>query len=145
MRGAGSKIHEKRLIPGEQSLLTDPCNRAVGHVLHEMLAFLGRLRRLHDFRALVNRGIPLVGLPRDKTVEVFETGARRPAIERPDRTRFPHRDLVALAELRGRVAVEPKNLRQRRHRVGPYGTVTWSRGRDFRDTAHRHRMMITPA
>ena len=123
MRCAGRKIHEERLIAREQSLLAYPRNRAIRHILHEVIALFGRLRRFHDFRALVNRGIPLIGLAGNETVEVFEARARRPAIEGPNGACFPHRHLMALAELRGGIAVEPKDFRQRRHRVRAHGAV----------------------
>src|SRR5580704_3706138 len=117
MRRPGGKIHEEWLVAREQPLLAYPRNCAISHVLHKMVAFLGRLRRIHDLRAFMNCGIPLIGLAGDKAIEVLKTRSCRPAIERPNRTRFPDRDLMALAELRGRIAVESKNLGQRCHRV----------------------------
>ena len=55
VRRAGREVHEERLVAGEQPLLTHPVDRAIRHVLHEVVALFGRLRRLHDFRAFVNR------------------------------------------------------------------------------------------
>ena len=49
--------------------------------------------------------------------------AGRPGVERAERARLPHRDLVALAELRGRVAVQLQRLGQRRRRVRPQRAV----------------------
>ena len=56
---------------------------------------------------LVQRRIPLVGLAADQPVEVLEATAwMGPMIERPGGGGFRYRDLVALAEQRGAVAVE---------------------------------------
>ena len=145
VRSARSKIHEERLISGEQSLLTHPRDRAIRHILHEVIALFGRLRRFDDFRALVNRGIPLISLAGNETIEVLEAGARRPAIEGSNRACFPYRHLVALAELRRGIPVEPKNLGERRHRIRTYRAVTRRRSCDFRNPTHRHRVMVAPA
>ena len=96
----------------------DPVDRLVGHVLDEVVALFGRLRRLDRRRALVERRVPLVGLAADEAVEIFEAAAAgRPLVERPDRARLPHRHFVALAELRRRVAVELQGLGERRRVV----------------------------
>src|ERR1700729_2549105 len=123
MRRAGGKIHEERLIAREKSLLAYPGDRAIRHILHEVVALLGRLRRFHNFRALVNRGIPLIGLTGDETIEVFESGARRPSIERPNGACFPYRHFMALAELRRGIAIETEDFWERRHRVRTHGAV----------------------
>src|SRR6266478_8279561 len=94
VRRAGCKIHKEGFVAREQALLANPGNRAIRHVLHEVVAFFRRLGRTDDFGALVNRRIPLVSLARDKTIEVFEPRARRPTIKRPYRTRLPHRDFM---------------------------------------------------
>jgi hypothetical protein len=47
-------------------------------------------------------------LAADETIEVFETRSGGPTIERTGWAALPHWDLVAFAELRGGIAVEPQ-------------------------------------
>src|SRR6267154_2752372 len=103
LKEAGVDLHFAR----EHALLANPRNRSISHVLQEVVALFRCPGWTDDFGALVNGRIPLVGLTRYKTVEVFKPRASRPTIKRPNRTRFPHRDLMTLAELRGRVAIQP--------------------------------------
>ena len=43
--GAGREVDEERLVGRERLLLRDPVDGLVGHVLHEVVALLGRLLR----------------------------------------------------------------------------------------------------
>ena len=141
----GAKYTKNGLSAASAFCWRDPGDRLVGHVRHEVVALFGRLLRLDRRRAFVERGIPLVGLAADEAVEVFEPAAAgRPCVERPDRARLPHRHLMALAELRGRVAVELQRPRQRRDRVRQHRTVARRGGRDLGDAAHAGGMMIAP-
>jgi len=65
-----------------------------------------------------------------------------PRIERAHRAGLPHRDLVALAELGGRIPVEPQHLRQRCRRLRPHRRVARDRRGDLSDRPPPHRMMI---
>ena len=67
-----------------------------------------------------------------------------PCVERTRRTGLPDGDLVALAELGRRVAVQPEHLRQRRRRVRAHGGVPRRRRRDLRDGSHPDGVMVTP-
>src|SRR5207247_10233640 len=87
-------------------------------------------------RALVERRVVLIVLPADEAVEVLEPGAGRPHVERPERTVLEDGHLVALAELRGRVAVQPERLRERRLRVRTEGRVARRGRRELRDASH---------
>ena len=119
MGGPGCEIGEEGCVGGQGLLLTDPGDRLVGHVFHEVVTLFGGAVDLHRCGALIQAGIPLVGLTTDEAVEVLETSARRrPRVERPDRAGLPHRHLVALAELGGVVSVELQRSRDRRHSIG---------------------------
>ena len=75
----------------------------------------------------------------DETVEVLESvGSGRPTVERPHRARLPHRHLVALAELGGRVAVQPQGLGDHRRAIGADRGVPRGGGRHVGDGAHAH-------
>ena len=114
-------------------------------VFGEVVALGRRLRRLDRRGALIQRRIPLVVLAADEAVEVFEAAAAgRPRVERTRRARLPHRHLVALAELRGGVAIELEGQRERRLGVGQHRALAGSGGRDLGDAAHADRMMVAP-
>ena len=143
VRRARREVDEERLVRSETLLLSDPGNRLVGHVFDQVVALFGRFLRLHRRGPLVERRVPLVGLAADEAVEILEAAtAGRPGIERTCGTRLPHRHFVALAELRGGVAVEFQRLRQRRHRVGEHRAVPRCAGGNLGDAAHANGMVI---
>ena len=143
VRRARCEVHEERLVGHERLLLARPLDRLVGHVLGEVVALLRRLLRLHRRRALVDGRVVLVRLTADEAVEVLEAAAAgRPRVERAHRARLPDRHLVALAELRRRVAVQQQRLRQRRAGVGANRVVPGRRGRELGDDAHPHRVVV---
>ncbi len=141
--GTRREVHEERLVGQQCLLLARPVDRLVGEVLGQVIALRGRLRGLDRRGALVQGGVPLVVLPADEAVEVLETAtARGPCGEGACRTGLPHRNLVALAELRRRVAVQLERLRQRRLGVRQHGAVSRCCGGDLGDAAHSHRVMV---
>ncbi len=145
MGRAGREVDEERAIGHQRLLLPDPVRRPVREVLGEVVALLGRGRRLDRRRALVQRRLVLVVLAADEAVERLEPAAAgRPRVERPERRRLPHRDLVALAELRGRVAVELERHRERRLGVRAQRAVAGRRRRRLGDAAHAHRVVVAP-
>ncbi len=143
VRSAGREVQEERPVRHQRLLLAHPVAGSIGEVLGQVIALLGRRRWLHGRRALVQRGLPLVVLATDEAVEGLEAAAtRRPGIERAHRRRLPHRHLVALAELGGRVPVELERHRQRRLGVGAQRAVAGRRRGGLGDAAHAHRMMV---
>ena len=143
VRGARREVGEERLVRHQRLLLADPVDRAVGHVLREVVALLRGAVRLDRDRAVVQRRRVLVGLAADEAVEVLEAAAAAgPGVERPQRARLPDRHLVALAELRGRVAVQLERLRQRRRGVRANRVVPRRGRRDLGDSAHADRVVV---
>ena len=141
--GTRREVHEERLVRQQGFLLARPRDRLVGQVFGEVVALFRRLRRLDGRRPLIEGRVPLVVLAADEAVEVLEsTAAGRPRVERPGRARLPDRHLVALAELRRRIAVQLEGQRQRRLGVGQHRAVAGRGGRDFRDAAHADRVVI---
>ena len=140
------EVDEERLVAHQRLLLTDPVDRFVGHVLGEVVALLGRLLRLDRGRPLVDRRVVLVRLAADEAVEVLEPpAARRPRVEGPHRARLPHRNLVALPELRRRVAVQLQRLGERRAGVRADRVVAGRRRRDLGDPTHPDRVVVPSA
>ena len=145
VRGARRPVHEERLVGHERFLLADPVDRAIGHVLGEVVALVGRPIGLDRHGVLIDgRGV-LVRLATDEAVEMLEPVAGRwPAIERPHRTGLPDRHLVAFAEMRGGVAVELQDLGERRLVPRPERAVAGGRRGDLRDAAHAHAVVVAP-
>ena len=145
VRGARREVDEERLVGHQRLLLADPLDRLVRQVLGEVVALLGRAVGLDRDRVAVQRRRPLIRLRPHEPIEVLEPAAgRRPRVERPHRARLPHRHLMALAELRRRVAVELQRLGQRRGRVRTHRAVAGRRRRDLGDPAHPDRVMVAP-
>ena len=134
MAGAGREVDEEGLVGQQRFLLADPADGLVGHVGHEVVAFLRRLVHFNRGGALVQRGVPLVGLSADESVEILETAAAGgPGVEGARRAGLPHRHLVALAELGRGVAVQLEGLGDRRAGVGQDRAVAWGTSGDLGD------------
>ena len=145
MRRARRVVDEEGLVGHQRLLLAHPVDGLVGHVFGEVIAFFGRLGRLQRRGPFVDRGVILVGLAAEKAIEVLEAAAARgPRIERPQRAGLPHRDLVALAELRRAVAVELERFGQRRAGVRTdRGVARRGRG-EFGDGPHADGVVVAP-
>jgi hypothetical protein len=144
--GARGVVQEERLVGHQRFLLAHPGDRLVGHVPGEVVAVLGRPPRFGPGRALLQRRVPLVALAAQEPVEVLEAVAGRgPPVVGAGRARFPHRYLVALAELGRGVTVEPQDLGQRRTGVGPHGRIAGGGGRHLGYAAHADRMVVAAA
>ena len=143
MASAGCEIHEERLVGHQRLLLPHPGDSLVCHVFGKVVSFLGRLRRFHWCGALVDSGVPLVGLATDKSIEILESSAAcRPLVEWTHRAGLPDRYFVALSELRRRVAVQLERHRQRRFVLGQYGAVARRRSGDLGNATHPNRVMV---
>ena len=140
VRGAGGEVGEERLVRRQRLLGPDPRDRLVGHVGREVIIRI--VRRLHLDRAIEDQRRPLVGLAADEAVELVESGARRPAIERSGHAHFPRRGLVILSERGRAVAVLAQNLGQRRDAERPRAGVARERRGDFHDRARVVRMVV---
>src|SRR5262249_2951550 len=80
-----------------------------------------------------------------ETIKIFESAAPcGPGIERAQGTGLPHRNFMALAELRSGVTVELEGAGDRRNGVGHERTLARRRCRDLGDRAHSGRVVIAP-
>jgi hypothetical protein len=143
MGGAGGEVDEEGLVGRQRLWLADPLEGLVRHVREQVVALLGRLLQLDRRGPFVERRVPLVRLAADEAVEVLEASAARgPGVEGSGRARLPDRHLVALAELRGGVAVERQRPRQRRHGIRQDRAVARRAARDLGDVAHAGRVVV---
>ncbi len=136
------EVDEERLVGHQRLLLADPVDGVIGHVLGEVVALLRGAVGLDRHRVLVDRRRVLVRLAAEEAVEVLEARAGRPRVERAHGARLPDGNLVTLAELRRRVAVQLERLRERSCRVRPDGGVAGGRRRDLGDAAHADRVVV---
>jgi hypothetical protein len=143
MGRARGEVDEERLVSGQGLLLADPGDRLVGQIRHQVIAVLGGAPGLDRGGVLVQGRIPLVGLTGDEPIEVLEATPRAgPAVERAVGAGLPHRDLVALAELGGGIAVQAQGLGQGGAGVGPHRGVAGRGGGHLGDPAHAHRVVV---
>ena len=141
--GTGGEVHEERFVGRQGLLLSHPGDGPVRQILGEGVTLLRRLGRFDRRGALVKTRVVLVGLTADEPVEVLETRARGPLVERAGRGDLPHRHLVALAELGRRIAVELQRFRDRRLLLGSNAAVSRRRGGHLGDRPHPHGMVVT--
>ena len=146
VRGVGGPrcpVDEERLVRHQRLLLVDPGDGAVGEVFGQVVALLRGGGRLDRGRAVVERRVVLVVLATDEAVEVLEAAtARGPGVERAQLGGLPHRHLVALAELRRRVAVQLQGHRHRCLGVRPQRGVARGRRGRLGDAAHSHGVVV---
>ena len=127
-------VDEEWLVRRQRLLRADPDDGLVGDVGADVVVRIAR--RGDAGHAIVQRRGVEVRLALKEAVELVETGVRRPTVHRPGDTQFPRRQLVALAEHRGAVAVEPQNLRQRCDGLGTLAVHAGKRGAHFGHAAH---------
>src|SRR5271167_1622226 len=101
MGRARREVNKEWLVGHERFLLPDPVDGLVGHVWHQVIAFLWGLLDFDRRGAFIQRWVPLVGLAANEPVEIFESSSSSgPRIKRPRRTGLPDWHFMALAELR---------------------------------------------
>ncbi len=132
--GTRGEIDEERLVRRERFLELHPRNGLVSHVRHEIVAFVVRCG--DSSHPVIDRGIPLVGLAAEETVELVESRTGRPAIGRPGDADLPRRRFMVLAEEAGAVTVQAQHLRQRCDVVRSLSRVAREGSGRFGDAAH---------
>ena len=106
-----AEVVEPRLVGVRGPHVVRPGDGLVGHVGHEVVALLRRLRLRHRLGVAVERGVVLVRFALVEAVEVVEALARRPVVERTGGTDLRLRRVVGLAEHGRGVAVVAQRLR----------------------------------
>jgi hypothetical protein len=141
--GAWREVHEEGPVRCERVQLPNPRDGAVGHVLGEVVALICRSVLFDRGGAVIQGRRVLVGLTTQEPEEMLESPATGgPRVEWADRTGLPDRHFVTLAELRRRVAVETKHLRQRRCRLRTHRGVPRSGRGDLSDRPHANGMVV---
>src|SRR5262249_7234417 len=98
--------------------------------------------RFDGFGALGEVRPPLVGVAADEAVEIVESEAGGPAVERPGLAGLPVRDVVVLAEPRGAVAVLLEDLGSGRRVPAHDGVVPGEPGARLHDARGVDRVVV---
>ncbi len=146
VRGAGRVVDEERAIGRHRLLLVDVLDGAVGERFVERVVSFppGRDLQLDRPRVLVKRGLPLVRLAADETVEVVEPLAVRPPVEWPRHAGLPVRDIVVLAEEGGAVTVLAQHLRAHRAALGDLAGVAGEAVAELGDDPGSAAVVVAP-
>ena len=80
VHGAGTEIHEERLVGGDLFGVRDEADSLIHQVLGQVVAFFGGLFSFNRVVVIYQFRIVLVGLAAQKTVEALEAAPQRPAV-----------------------------------------------------------------
>ena len=110
--GAGGEVQEERLVRRDLLEVGDELDGLVGQIDGQVIALLGRLRRL-DLVVVVDQvGIVLVGVAAEEAVVALEAAAERPAVVGAGRADLLGRGQVPLADAERVVAMRQQHLGQ---------------------------------
>ena len=140
MHGARRPIHKERLVRREGTMLFQPGDGLIGHILGEVI--LHGVRRFDRSGILKETWLILGSFSGKETVEVFEAIARRPIGERPHGRGLVGGRVVPLAESGSLIAVVLQDLGNRRGSHGHNSRVTIPIHRPLGDGAAADPLMI---
>ena len=100
-----AQMQVERLVGVDLAEVGDELDRLVDQVLREVVALLGRPRRLDRVVVVDEVGVPLARVPAEEAVEALEAAPERPAVVRAGRRLLVARGQVPLADHVGAVAV----------------------------------------
>ena len=141
VRGARGVVDEERLVRRHGLLHLDPMRCLVGQVVVEVVIRVADVR-VDRLGAFDDRRAPLVRVAADEAIEMVESEARRPAVERSGLAALPVRDVVILAEPRGAVSSLLENLRDRCGLFAHHRVVTGEAGARLHDDPGVRRMVV---
>ena len=123
-------------------LLVDPADRVIGQVMFQMIGGIGW--RLHMRGIFDQIGFGHAAVGPQEAVEIFETQARGPAIERSGAAHFPFRGDMPLADHRRIIAVFLQDLGHGAGAFGDQAVIAVIACRPVGDIAHADRLRIAP-
>ena len=137
-----AQVQVERLVRIDLLGVGDELHRPVDQVLSEVVALLGRLRRL-DLVVVVHQiGIPLAGVTTEETVETLEATTQRPPVVRAGRGLLVAGRQVPLADHERVVTVADQHLRQHPVLERHHPVVARVPGRQLGDAGHRVGMVV---
>ena len=144
----GGEIDEERLVRVLGPHPVQPLDRLAGHRVRKVVGVLLVVvlrRRADDLLVLRQARIPLAGPAAQEAVEVVETPAGRPPVQRPGRALLPVGGQVPLTERRRAVPVVPQDTRQRRAIARKGSRVPGEPARELTDRAHADGVAVPPS
>ena len=147
MAAARRVVDEEGLAGVLRTYPVEPLDRSVGHRVGEvvrMLLVVELLGSADDLLVLRETRVPLTRPAAQDPVEVVESPAVRPAVERPCGTLLAVGCQVPLAERRRAVAVVPEDPGQRRAVPWQGGAVAREPTRELADRAEPHGVVVPP-
>ena len=148
MAAARRVVHEEGLAGVLGTNAVEPLDRPVGHRVGEvvrMLLVVELLGRADDLLVLREARVPLTRPTAQDPVEVVESPAVRPAVERSRGSLLAVGCQVPLADRRGAVAVVPEDPGQGRAVPWEGGAVAGEPTRELADRPESHRVVVPPA
>ena len=140
--GPEGQVGEERPVRPDGDRVVEEADGLVDQVLAEVVALLGRRRRLDGVVVVDQLGGELVGLAVQEPVEAVEAPLQRPLVVGPGGGGLLHRAQVPLAEAQGRVALGPQHLGHRRRVVGDPAPHVGVAGAEVGDRPHAHRVVV---
>src|SRR5215469_5972711 len=131
MDRAWREVDEERSVGSQRLLITNPFDRLICHVCHEVI--LRIVRYLHLHHSVIDQGRPLISFATHKSVELVESFTCGPVVGWPGRANFPGRRLMPFTKRRRAVAIESQNLGKWRNVVRTDSCVAWKRSRYIDD------------
>ncbi len=144
MDGAARPVHVEGLVGLEGFMPAQPPDRIVGKIFAQVIALLARAGR-SDVGGVTNQvGLVLRRFAAEKTIEVIEAVASRPAIEGARRGCLFGRRVVPFAPRACGIAVVPKHLRGGRTALGHDPGVPVPVVRHLPDLSGPDTMVVPP-
>ena len=142
VRGAEAQVQVERL--GRVDLLDvgNELHRLVDQILAEVVALLGRARRLHLVVVVHQVRIPLTGVTAQEPVKALEAAAQRPPVERARARLLVARRQVVLPDQERAVTVLHEHLGQEAVLERDDAVVPGIAARQLGDGGHRVAVMV---
>ena len=136
MRGAEAEVQVERLVGIDLLGVGDELDGLVDQVLGEVVALLGRGRRLDLVVVVDQLGIPLARVAAEEAVEALEASRQWPAVVRPRRGLLVAGGQVPLADHERVVAVPHQHLGEQAVLEREDSVVTGISRGELRDAGH---------
>ncbi len=142
--GARGEVEQERLVGPVGAQVLDVADRAIGQILGEVVAFLGRTGRRHLMVVVDQIRVVLVRLAGEEAVEALEALAEGPAMPRPAERHLSRRRQMPLAECEGGVAVAHQGLGEEAVLGRDGGVVSREARGELDDARHATGVVVAP-